>query len=287
MKWKYTYLYIIFFNVQFISAFSYKAHLYLGNLTENYLKQYDYTMYFNIITLLNKQSISRSSVWADSIKRQKDYIWSKTLHYEDILICNRTDKNIIPLYCGEKCIYTAILNMTNALKYNREYSKQININENLKFLIHFLQDLFQPLHIYGPYRGGNDYPIELYIKDKKYMTNMHVLWDSYIPEYFIKNHAKINFKSIYVKKINNIYDFQDILTHTMQKNLKLICKMNPYSTFYNKNNTSNKHNTDNIDKYMILPHIINFDDVYDYYIMKKLFYHYLTFSLSTLYFIFN
>ena len=88
--------------------------------------------------------LSRAATWADEIKSDRSYDWSKPLHY-----VNPANDNP-PLACsylGESdcpngiCVVNAIRNYTFLLG-----QKSKSQGEALKFLIHFIGDLHQPLH---------------------------------------------------------------------------------------------------------------------------------------------
>lgn len=53
-------------------------------------------------------------------------------------------------------------------------------NEALKFLLHFIGDIHQPLHTEDLSRGGNDIPVA-FDGHRTQRTNLHSVWDSAIP----------------------------------------------------------------------------------------------------------
>jgi hypothetical protein len=95
-----------------------------------------------------------AAVWADQIKSNRSYDWAKSLHY-----VNPVDDNP-PGTCSYRgssdcptgmCIVEAIHNYTT--RFNSSTSLDSR-SEALKFLIHFIGDIHQPLHITGRGRGG-------------------------------------------------------------------------------------------------------------------------------------
>lgn len=50
----------------------------------------------------------------------------------------------------------------------------------LKYLVHFIGDVHQPFHAYGPERGGNGIPVVVFGSATcgKYNCNLHSVWDS-------------------------------------------------------------------------------------------------------------
>lgn len=258
----------------FTTVFSYyhTTHNYLGSILEDYLNKHE-TGKIILKNINLKESFGDASVWPDKIKNRKEYLWSKSLHYIDINECskdinediNECSKDInekfplIKKYCNNNCIYSGIMNMTNDLKYNRNY---INKDESFKFLLHFLQDLNQPMHLIGFYRGGNSYKIRLLMKDRSIYTNMHEIWDSIIPEYYLKNY-KYEIKNINITNINNMDDYSNFISNFIYNNLDLGCK---------------KIHFDNTE--------INFDDYFDKNIVESLFDNYMTLIVNTLMYIY-
>lgn len=52
--------------------------------------------------------------------------------------------------CGNGCVVSAIQNYTSRLLHSNVFK-----DESLKFLVHFIGDIHQPLHACGRDRGGN------------------------------------------------------------------------------------------------------------------------------------
>jgi len=125
-------------------------------------------------------SMSTAATWADQIKRESGYTWSEELHYIDT-----PDKE-----CGfdpvkdcpsSKCVSGAIKNYTARVTKTQDVDAQ---TEALKFLIHFVGDIHQPLHVaFASDRGGNSIKGHFFT----YEDNLHSIWDTYIIEDRIKN----------------------------------------------------------------------------------------------------
>jgi hypothetical protein len=121
-------------------------------------------------TILNGQTLSNISNWADEIREELP--WSSQLHYIDTPdnLCNYNHKRD----CGdENCVAGAISNYTQRLTSN------IEPEISLKFVVHFIGDIHQPLHVgFTTDRGGNT--IKVLFFSKHY--NLHAVWDSAIIE---------------------------------------------------------------------------------------------------------
>lgn len=120
--------------------------------------------------ILNGESLAMASNWMDEILSDSTYNYATNWHwttipdggkYEDVAL-NPDGKIIMML---EKII--------QELKTGNLTPKQEL--ENLKFLIHLVGDIHQPLHVGKPGdRGGNSIKVNWFRND----TNLHTVWDS-------------------------------------------------------------------------------------------------------------
>ncbi len=119
--------------------------------------------------ILGGQTLADASVWADNIKNYRHD--ADPLHYVNIPL--RDTVYIPELHCPHgRCIIAAI-----------EHDRQVLADaaaprnrraEALRFLIHFMGDLHQPLHVGDNRdRGGNDRAVNLLGNP----TNLHKVWD--------------------------------------------------------------------------------------------------------------
>ena len=80
--------------------------------------------------------------------------------------------------CGAAgCVVSAIANYTTRVQAVSTLSAQ-QINYALRFLVHFVGDITQPLHDENLALGGNDIPV----KFNGTATNLHHIWDTNMPE---------------------------------------------------------------------------------------------------------
>jgi hypothetical protein len=131
----------------------------------------------NALDLINsvvpeyKGSLGDACNWADQIKSRPSYRWANRLHYLDPINDDPPRKCAYQpaVDCSDGfCATTAISNFTRQLLANP------NNPEALKFLIHIIGDLHQPLHVTGRDKGGN---LAL-AKFEKRTASMHRIWDS-------------------------------------------------------------------------------------------------------------
>lgn len=230
----------ILFNL--IISYAFKTHTFLGSMADTYLSKNYPEIYHKIIQDLQGNSIANISTWADKVKMQRP--WTKKYHYIDILECKSLiNQDIVNKYCSKGCIVNTIIDYIQKLKVpykllnfqNKELNKIVkphpepNREEKLKFLIHFLQDFNQPLHLLGYDKGGNSMKIIVNRNKRNRSTNMHELWDEIIPEYYIKFNYKENYHANYNGNYHNNYNdnINQLIFYILNINIKIGCKVYP------------------------------------------------------------
>ena len=127
--------------------------------------------------LLKGTPIDSVAKWADDIRglRPETYNW----HFVDIPINKRTYKPTRDCKCTRRgdCVIEAIEQLKVILADTTEKAAQRA--EALKFIVHFVGDLHQPLHCADNNdRGGNDVKVQFFGES----SNLHKVWDSGIIE---------------------------------------------------------------------------------------------------------
>jgi hypothetical protein len=141
--------------------------------------------------LLNDSSsayLANVATWADSYRSTAEGAFSSALHYIDALDNPPQSCNIDYVRdCPEEgCIISAIANYSS-----RALEKEIGIAEQqkaLKWVVHFVGDVHQPLHVENIAVGGN--LINVTFNGAK--TNLHAIWDTAIPQKAIGNFSQAN-----------------------------------------------------------------------------------------------
>ena len=119
------------------------GHTLTGNIAQQLLSSEAKSLVQKLLPEVNGD-LGRAATWADEIKSDRSWDWAKPLHY-----VNPANDNP-PLKCsyvGEAdcpngiCVVNAIRNFTSLFAIESKTR-----NEHLKFLIHFIGDLHQPLH---------------------------------------------------------------------------------------------------------------------------------------------
>lgn len=119
---------------------------------------------------LGDQTLADVANWADFVKNQPEYQNTKGWHFLDIPDGMTYDN--IP-HAQEGDVVTAITAQVNVLKDPK--ASAANKQVALKFLVHFVGDMHQPLHVGRPSdKGGNTIRVRFEGRD----TNLHALWDS-------------------------------------------------------------------------------------------------------------
>ncbi|KAM0720907.1 hypothetical protein Q7P37_003192 [Cladosporium fusiforme] len=124
--------------------------------------------------------IANIASWADQYRRTDEGSFSSAMHYID-------SEDSPPEACNvdferdcnaeEGCVVSAIANYTQRVQQPAVLDKQ-QINYALRFIVHFLGDITQPLHTEALELGGNG--INVTFDDEDW--NLHAVWDTAIPE---------------------------------------------------------------------------------------------------------
>lgn len=112
-------------------------------------------------------TLSSISTWADERRSPTTAPW----HY---LNFPRGDCNFQPdRDCPDgRCIVSAIDRQLETLRTAGDDDKRLTA---LKYLVHFIGDIHQPLHAgYGDDRGGNTYQLQAFMRG----SNLHAFWDT-------------------------------------------------------------------------------------------------------------
>jgi hypothetical protein len=152
------------------------GHRTIAYLAEQYLSP-GATTY--VSALLGDADISDAALWADEVKRSREFHYTADWHFIDAEDDPpRTCQVNFRRDCHPKpgCVVSAIVNMTE--RVNHPDLSSYDKSNALKFLLHFIGDVHQPLHTEAEDRGGNGIEVEWGRKK----TNLHTVWDSMIIE---------------------------------------------------------------------------------------------------------
>jgi len=132
--------------------------------------------------------LTEASTWADDVRRDNRSPFRRTgpWHYIDIPrgVSSGDPRRFCPARTG--CVLTAIDEQIAVLRTGRNARRRA---EALRFVIHLVGDLHQPLHTStNNDRGGNCVPVAYFrteprlspnhTQDDAYRPNLHAIWDS-------------------------------------------------------------------------------------------------------------
>ena len=126
--------------------------------------------------VLGKHGIIYEASWADEVRSDNKYAYSYQWHYQN-LDDNMTSADLKKLLVNPKAegehLFFALDTLTTRLK------KHGNDAEALKFLVHFVGDLHQPMHLGRVEdKGGNKVDFNWFGRK----TNLHSVWDGSLME---------------------------------------------------------------------------------------------------------
>ena len=149
----------------FVLGWGKTGHRITGKIAETYLTKNAKTQ---IKKIMGHHDLSRMSNWADEIKSDPDWKIANDWHWCTIPDGESYKKDKHSGQAVEK-----INEFINVLKNKK--SKKEDKQIALKFLVHLIGDLHQPMHVgNGKDRGGNDIKLKWFNES----TNLHSIWDS-------------------------------------------------------------------------------------------------------------
>lgn len=170
---------IISFN---LSAYGPTGHRVIASVAQDELKP---GAKKQIEKILGKNGLIYFSTWADEVRDLPEYKYTSGWHYQN-LQPGMSAEALTQLWNnptaeGEHLFY-AIQELKNKLMKNKQDTVA------LKFLIHFMGDLHQPMHL-GRLDdlGGNKVPYT-WFGDK---INIHSLWDSYLIDHHQMSYTEL------------------------------------------------------------------------------------------------
>ena len=136
-------------------------------------------------------NLSAIANWADHVRTLPEFRWSGSLHFINTPAWNCSyirDRdcfaNIYDPSTFLMCVDGAIQNYTSRL-----LNMMDTFQDDLKFLVHFVGDIHQPLHCgFSSDRGGND----IFVHFLGHYKDLHGIWDSGLIELNLANNFNNN-----------------------------------------------------------------------------------------------
>jgi hypothetical protein len=140
-----------------------------------------------VTSFLGSNSMAEVAPFPDSYDHTAEGRWSSPCHYVNL---PRNATVFEWSFCGTCCVIGAINNYTKILASEVNNPVSCSISDDsvepcaLIFLIHYIGDVHQPLHVgYGDDAGGNDVKVEFFGEK----SELHAVWDTKIIEKWDKN----------------------------------------------------------------------------------------------------
>ena len=169
---KFSFLFSCLVIAQNLSALGVTGHRVVAEIAQRHLSA---KAKKELIRLIGKESLAMWANWPDFIKSDTTHTWEHASQWHYVNMPGNLNKETfieqLKGLQGEN-LYTQILAMQKQLKDRSLPLAQRQIA--LRFLVHLVGDLHQPLHVGREEdQGGNK--ITVYWFDKK--TNLHSVWD--------------------------------------------------------------------------------------------------------------
>ena len=182
---KYCFILLSFVLLVTLASWGAKGHRAIASIAEKHLNA---NVKAVVMSYLNGDSITDAATWADEIRDDQQYKNTGSWHFLNLpLGLSKEQFSEYVIKQDKDNIYTAILKAEANLR-----DQSLNANqksEALKFLIHFVGDAHQPMHVSREEdKGGNT--IQLRYEGKG--TNMHSLWDSKLIDHEGLNNAEMS-----------------------------------------------------------------------------------------------
>lgn len=167
---------IAFCLVITLASWGVTGHRTIGKIAEKHLSPKAAAA---VADLLGTQSMADVSTYADQVRLQEQYKYTAPWHYINMPSgLNESDFKEAVLQQQKENVYSALIKCKNDLTDTAK-SREDKIFA-LKFIIHMVGDLHQPMHVSrSEDQGGNKIKVTFLGKP----GNLHGLWDSGLPEH--------------------------------------------------------------------------------------------------------
>jgi nuclease S1 len=158
-------------------AWGERGHRLVGALAERELSPAALAQVRELLAGEPDPTLAGVSVWADEMRETNP--WSAPLHY--VRIRDRSCRFDAARDCTDGgCVVGAIDRYARQLADRR--APDVQRRHALKFLVHFVADVHQPLHSgYRPDKGGNAFQISMRRPASQPQgTNLHAVWDYFM-----------------------------------------------------------------------------------------------------------
>ncbi|WP_214072621.1 S1/P1 nuclease [Mucilaginibacter sp. dw_454] len=168
---KKTFFYALAIGALFLISWGFKGHQAVATIAENHLTPQAKAA---VKELLGTQSLSDVATWADEVRNEPAFKSTGGWHFVDLPLGLTFEQFSAEVKGqGEDNVYGAMQKARIILTHPKS-TKEQKI-EALKFLVHFVGDAHQPMHVSRKEdKGGNT----IQVRFDNQGTNLHSLWDS-------------------------------------------------------------------------------------------------------------
>jgi hypothetical protein len=164
-------------------AWGYTGHRVIAEIAEQFLEPQTVRQVRDLLAIENVTTLADVSTWADQIRVQRPE--TAPWHYVNIPVHPapaEPSSYVATRDCPNDACVVAKIEQFERVLADRQASERERL-EALKYLVHFIGDMHQPLHASNNNdRGGNDVTVTFMGRQ----TNLHAVWDSGIVEPAVK-----------------------------------------------------------------------------------------------------
>jgi hypothetical protein len=158
-------------------AWGRQGHIIVAEIAEQYLEIKTVKQVRDLLALQNVATLADVSIWADQIRLQRPE--TAPWHYVNIpghVPPGEPSAYVFARDCPRgDCVVGKIDDFVRVLGASQSSSASERL-EALKFIVHFVADIHQPLHCIKDNRGGN----EIRVVSNGKPANLHTVWDTSI-----------------------------------------------------------------------------------------------------------
>lgn len=154
------------------AAWGPNGHRAVGQIAENHLTPEARAA---LEELMGPESLARAGTWADEIRSDPAWDHAAPWHYINV----EDDETLETTRRSSRGDVLSAMETFEAVLRNPEAPREERI-EALRFLVHFVADVHQPLHVGRGGDGGGNGVLVLWFDEP---TNLHTLWDTHLVEH--------------------------------------------------------------------------------------------------------
>ncbi len=152
------------------------GHAIVADLAQQQLRASAQAEMQHLLAPEHSKSLASIASWADQMQNDPSQgaLWQRTRNLHYVNFHDATCEYVPPRDCPDgRCVIAALAHYVDVLG-DRSQGDAAR-REALKFVVHFVGDIHQPLHAgYRPDKGGNTYQVQFAVSG----SNLHRVWDS-------------------------------------------------------------------------------------------------------------